>query len=111
MTAAAQVKKLIKPLFERHSDLALVGRWIFVMPVHHFARAILIDSMLDPKNFDPSGPLHTSLSRGIFSLSVGANGSTTRRRRGRGRGGSLNPTSAPISFAKSRRVRCRRCAR
>jgi hypothetical protein len=53
MTTAAQVKKLVKPLLQRHSDLALVRRWLFVKPVHHFARGILIDSLLDPEKFRP----------------------------------------------------------
>lgn len=48
MTTAAQVKKVVRPLLDRHADLALVGRYIYVRPVHHFARAILIDRMLDP---------------------------------------------------------------
>jgi hypothetical protein len=29
-TTAAQVKKMARPLLERHPDLALVGRWIYV---------------------------------------------------------------------------------
>lgn len=53
MTTAAQVKKLVRPLLERHADLALVGRWIYVKPVHHFARAVLIDRMLNPDKFRP----------------------------------------------------------
>jgi hypothetical protein len=53
MTTAAQVKKLVRPLLERHSDLVLVGRWIFVKPVGHFARGILIDRMLDAARFRP----------------------------------------------------------
>jgi hypothetical protein len=53
MTTAAQVKKLVKPLLDRHPDLALVGRWIYIKPVHHFARAILVDRMLDPEKIKP----------------------------------------------------------
>lgn len=72
MTTAEQVKKLVKPLLERHSDLALVGRWIFVMPVHHFARAILIDSMLDPEKFRPQWAVaHFFEPRKFFPLSWG----------------------------------------
>lgn len=43
MTTVAQVKKMVQPLLEQHSDLALVGRWIYLKPVHHVARAVLID--------------------------------------------------------------------
>jgi hypothetical protein len=53
MTTAAQIKKLVKPLLQRHSDLALVRRWLFVKPVRHFARGILIDRQLDPEKFRP----------------------------------------------------------
>ena len=53
MTTAEQVKKLVQPLLARHADLALVGRWIFLKPVHHFARAILIDRTIGPKYFNP----------------------------------------------------------
>lgn len=48
MTTTAQVKKLVKPLLERNPDLALVGRSIFVKPVRHFARKILIDRRGNP---------------------------------------------------------------
>ena len=42
MTTAAEVKRMVQPLLSRHADLALVGRWIFVKPIEHFARAVLI---------------------------------------------------------------------
>jgi hypothetical protein len=29
MTTAAQVKKMVQPLLARHTDLALIGRWIY----------------------------------------------------------------------------------
>jgi len=53
MTTAAQVKKLVQPLLDRNSDLAWVGREICIRPVHHFARTILIDRVLDPDGFRP----------------------------------------------------------
>jgi hypothetical protein len=72
MTTAAQVKKLVKPLLERHDDLALVGRWIFVTPVYHFARAILIDRTSDPEKFCPRwATIHLFEPRRSFSLSWG----------------------------------------
>jgi hypothetical protein len=72
MTTAAQVKKLVKPMLERHDDLALVGRWIFATPVHHFARAILIDRTSDPENFCPQwAVVHLFEPRRSFSLSWG----------------------------------------
>jgi hypothetical protein len=38
-----QIKTLIRPLLERHSDLAMWGRWIVVKPVRHVFRGILLD--------------------------------------------------------------------
>lgn len=59
MTTAAQVKKLVQPLLDQNSDLAWVGRKIYLKPVYHFARAILIDRILDPDGFQPqSGAAH-----------------------------------------------------
>jgi hypothetical protein len=53
MTTVAQVRQLLRPLLDRHADLALVGRWLFVKPVHHFARAVLVGRVLNPAQFDP----------------------------------------------------------
>lgn len=72
MTTAAQVKALVKPLIERHSDLALIGRWIFVKPVDHVARGILIDRMLDAAKFRPRwAVVHLFEWRRFFPLSWG----------------------------------------
>jgi hypothetical protein len=53
MTTAAQVKKMVRPLLERHPDLALVGRRIYLTPVHHFARAVVVGRTSSAKHFDP----------------------------------------------------------
>ena len=53
MTTAAQVKKMVQPVLARHPDLALVGRWIYVKPVHHFARAVLIGRTAYAEEFEP----------------------------------------------------------
>jgi hypothetical protein len=72
MTTIAQVKKLVQPLLARHSDLALVGRWIYVKPVRHFARTILIDRMLDPDRFNPRwAVVHLFEARTFFPLDWG----------------------------------------
>ena len=39
MTTIAQVRQVVKPLLERHADLALLGRYLLIKPVHHFTRA------------------------------------------------------------------------
>jgi hypothetical protein len=70
MTTTAQVKKMVRPLLERHSDLALVGRWIYVKPVHHFARAVLIDRTSAAHNFAPQWvAVHLFEARTFFPLS------------------------------------------
>jgi hypothetical protein len=72
MTTAAQVKKMVQPLLARHGDLALVGRWIYVKPVHHFARAVLIDRMLNPEKFRPRwAVVHLFQARNFFPLNWG----------------------------------------
>ncbi len=53
MTTAAQIKKMVQPVLTRHPDLALVGRWIYLKPVHHFARAVLIGRTAYAEEFEP----------------------------------------------------------
>jgi hypothetical protein len=53
MTTAAEVRRMVQPLLSRHADLALVKRWIFVKPIEHFARGILIDRMAYKDRFEP----------------------------------------------------------
>ncbi|MDC7784080.1 hypothetical protein PQJ75_05485 [Rhodoplanes sp. TEM] len=73
MTTIAQVRKVIAPLLERHSDLALVGREIYIKPIHHFARVVLIDRMLDPDLFRPQWAVaHLFEARQFLPLSWGA---------------------------------------
>jgi hypothetical protein len=72
MTTAAQVKTLVQPLLTRHADLALVGRWLFLKPIHHFARAILIDRTLGPEHFNPRwAVVHLFEWRRFFMLDWG----------------------------------------
>jgi hypothetical protein len=60
----------VKPLLERNPDLALVGRSIFVKPVHHFARAILVDRRGNPDVLYPDiAVLHVFELRRWFSIS------------------------------------------
>lgn len=72
MTTAAQVKKMVRPLLERNGDLALVGRWIYVKPVHHFARAILVDRTSSADHFSPQwAVVHLFRARRFFPLNWG----------------------------------------
>ena len=54
MTTIAHVRQVVQPLLQRHADLALVGRYLLITPVHHFTRGIIIDRGSDPKRFVPS---------------------------------------------------------
>ena len=72
MTTAAQVKKLVQSLLDRHDDLVLAGRWIFVTPVHHFARAILIDATSNKDALSPRwAVVHLFEVRRFFKLNWG----------------------------------------
>jgi len=69
MTTAAEVKKLVQPLLDQNSDLAWVGREIYVKPVRHFARTILIDRISDPNGFRPQlAAAHLFDGNGAFPL-------------------------------------------
>jgi hypothetical protein len=72
MTTAAQVKRMVRPLLERNADLVLVGRMIYVKPVHHFARAVLIGRTSSANRFSPRWTvIHLFEVRRIFTLNWG----------------------------------------
>lgn len=52
MPTAVQIRKAVKPLLQRHADLVLVGRVIYVRPIRHLSRAILLDRTSDPNRID-----------------------------------------------------------
>jgi hypothetical protein len=72
MTTAAQVRKLVQPLLDGNPDLVWVGRQIYLKPVHHFGRTILIDRIGDPDGFRPQWAAgHLFQYRTSFPLSWG----------------------------------------
>jgi hypothetical protein len=72
VTTAAQVKKLVQPLLDKNPDLTWLGRQIYLKPVRHFARAVLIDRLLDPDGFRPQwAVVHLFQYRNSFPLSWG----------------------------------------
>jgi len=72
MTTALQVKRMVRPLLERNSDLALVGHWIHVKPVRHHARAILVDRTSKANRFSPRwAVIHLFEVRRSFTLNWG----------------------------------------
>jgi hypothetical protein len=64
MTTAAQVKKLLRPLLERNSDLLLVGRLVVVKPVRHILRSVFIDSSSNKDRFAPYWALNMMFEHG-----------------------------------------------
>jgi hypothetical protein len=82
MTTAAQIKKMVQPVLARHADLTLVGRWIFVTPVRHFARAVLIGRTAYKEEFEPRwAVIHLFEARKTFSLNWGEFLANERSRR------------------------------
>jgi hypothetical protein len=82
MTTAAQAKKMVQPVLARHPDLALVGRWIYVKPVHHFARAVLIDRTAYADEFEPRwAVVHLFEAQRFFPLDWGEFLTNERSRR------------------------------
>jgi hypothetical protein len=80
MTTARQVKKMVKPRLARHSDLALVERWIYVKPIQHFARAVLIDRTSSADQFSPRWVVvHLFEARSFFPLNFGSHLSNPRQ--------------------------------
>lgn len=72
MTTIADVKKLVAPLLERHSDLALVNRKLIIKPVRHVLRFVCIDRRSDPFVFVANTATNLSfLNFGGWSLSGG----------------------------------------
>lgn len=82
MTTTAQIRRLVQPILARNADLALVGRWIFVKPVHHFARAILLDRSSSADEFVPEwAVMHLFEARASFFLDWGEFLANERSRR------------------------------
>jgi hypothetical protein len=54
MTTIAQVKEVVQPLLQNNPDLVVVGRCVFIKPIHHILRGICLGQSLDPKMFIPA---------------------------------------------------------
>ena len=54
MTTVAQVRQVVRPLLERNSDLALVGRLIVIKPVHHLLCGVCVARSPNPLIFEPT---------------------------------------------------------
>lgn len=51
MTTIKDVRNVMRPLLERRSDLALIGRFVFVKPVHHLLRGVYLGASIVPTAF------------------------------------------------------------
>jgi hypothetical protein len=95
MTTQAQVKALVKPLLERHKDLALVKRLIVVRPFDHVLRGVLIDRTSDPNCMNPRWLVdHLFEPRRTYHLSWGAQ----LYRRSHGPWDMSNPRTQEVLF-------------
>jgi hypothetical protein len=54
MTTVAQIRQVVRPLLERNSDLALVGRLIVIKPVHHLLLGVYIGRSPNPLRHVPT---------------------------------------------------------
>ena len=70
MTTVAQVRQAVRPLFQQHSDLASIGRFVMLKPVRHIWRAVFIESTSDPHAFAP----HISLGMLVPAKTRGSRG-------------------------------------
>jgi len=54
MTTVAQIRHVVRPLLDRNSDLALVGRLIVIKPVHHLLLGVYIGRSPNPLRHVPT---------------------------------------------------------
>lgn len=54
MSTRDQIQQLARPLVDRYEDLALVGREIVLLPVHHYSRSVYIDRTSTKGMISPS---------------------------------------------------------
>ena len=73
MTTARQIKKSLAPLVERHDDLVLKGPWLYLKPVRHLLRAVLIDRTGEAARFRPRwAVMSLCVPQRVFPLNWGA---------------------------------------
>ena len=53
MTTKRQIAKLVGPLLEQNPDLVPDGHWLYLKPVRHLLRTLLIDRTGSANNFSP----------------------------------------------------------
>jgi len=51
MTTIKDVRNIMRPVLERRPELVLIGRRIFIKPVHHLLCGVSLGSSIDPKAF------------------------------------------------------------
>lgn len=53
MRYSRRVKQLLKPLLDRHADLAIADTWLVLTPVTHLFRGIVLDRTSTPGRLNP----------------------------------------------------------
>jgi len=101
MSTITQVKKALKPLLERHQDLALIDRWLIVTPVHHVVRGVIVDRTSSADLFEPKwAVMHLCEVRRSIFLNWSSSQSPPRLyRRGLGRGWHWSDPGAILDLA------------
>lgn len=81
MTTARQAAVVAKPLLEKNSDLALIGRHLVLLPLNHVVRSIWIDRVSNARSFQihwnvnhlfKSGPFGGNWGRDIYCPAGGS---------------------------------------
>ena len=98
MTTQRQIKRLVEPLLAKYSDLALVGQFLILKPVHHFARSVMIDRTSSADVFQPkTASVALLIKHEYFGLGTGE---WLYRRKGPGRIWRWSDSSVPADFLR-----------
>lgn len=72
MTASQLIKRHIKPLLTRHTDLEIIGRWLVMKPIRHVLRGVIILTRNHDEYFVPKWAVtHFCEPVGNFPLNWG----------------------------------------
>jgi hypothetical protein len=72
MNHSRRIRQLLKPLLNRHADLAMAGGWLILTPVHHLFRGMILDRTSTPGHLRPQWAMvHLFSLRGHIPLDWG----------------------------------------
>jgi hypothetical protein len=98
MSTTAQMKLVAAPLLEKHDDLVLRGRFLFLKPVRHVIRFILLDGTSGTTDFRPRAGAYIAFEK---SDRININFSTYMRHPARGSVWPVFETNHEYSFAEA----------